>query len=222
MRTHEQDELLHHDVERGRHDKEARMRALLDAATATFARMGYEAATTRQVAEAAGVSEGLIHRYFGGKQGLLMAVIAQRAEFARREFENVPRCDELLPELEVILELALEHGRRYQDHMRVTMCRALIDPDLGRNVGQLFSEARAARVRERLERHRALGNIAPGYDLDAISHAITGMGFASGFIAQICFGVPRERVEHIARELAAVLAAGLSQPPSPTTPEEGP
>jgi AcrR family transcriptional regulator len=54
----------------GKRDKEKRQRSLIDAANAVFAEHGYDAATTRAVAERAGCSEGLIHRYFGGKRGL--------------------------------------------------------------------------------------------------------------------------------------------------------
>ena len=45
-----------------------------------FAKRGYDAATTREVAQAAGVSEQLIQRYFGGKAGLLRAVMKNYAE----------------------------------------------------------------------------------------------------------------------------------------------
>lgn len=45
-------------------------RLLLDAARELFARKDYRATTTREVAEAAGVSEYLLFRHFGSKAGL--------------------------------------------------------------------------------------------------------------------------------------------------------
>ncbi|HEX5139551.1 MAG TPA: helix-turn-helix domain-containing protein, partial [Dehalococcoidia bacterium] len=39
---------------------------MTDAAIAVFSELGYERATTRELAERAGVSEGLIYRHFGG------------------------------------------------------------------------------------------------------------------------------------------------------------
>jgi AcrR family transcriptional regulator len=52
-------------------DRVATSERLKKAAVAVFAAHGYDAATTRAVAETAGVSEQLIQRYFGGKAGLL-------------------------------------------------------------------------------------------------------------------------------------------------------
>ncbi|HEY9263949.1 MAG TPA: helix-turn-helix domain-containing protein [Mycobacterium sp.] len=45
-------------------------RLLLDAARELFARRDYRATTTREIAEAAGVSEYLLFRHFGSKAGL--------------------------------------------------------------------------------------------------------------------------------------------------------
>src|SRR5579862_4074148 len=56
-------------------DRAAKQRALLQAALKLFAGKGYEATTTREIASAASCAEGLIHRYFKGKAGLLTALI---------------------------------------------------------------------------------------------------------------------------------------------------
>src|SRR5947208_1285661 len=67
-------------LRRGEHGAEVRRRALVEAATAVFAEKGYDCATTREVAERSGSSEGLIHRYFGGKHGLLLAILETKAD----------------------------------------------------------------------------------------------------------------------------------------------
>lgn len=48
--------------------------ALLEAAIDIFGRDGFHAASTRAIAQAAGVNQALIGYHFGGKQGLYMAV----------------------------------------------------------------------------------------------------------------------------------------------------
>jgi TetR/AcrR family transcriptional regulator len=67
---------------------------ILKAAVALFAERGYEGASLRAVARAAGVSQPLIHHHFGSKQGLWDAVKAsvvegyagaQAAQFAMTE-----------------------------------------------------------------------------------------------------------------------------------------
>lgn len=50
-------------------------REILDAADVLFGRVGFEAATTREIAEASGANKALIHYHFGGKEGLLDGVL---------------------------------------------------------------------------------------------------------------------------------------------------
>lgn len=52
-----------------------RRQALLDAARATFAEHGFEAATIAAIAQRADVSDGLLYRYFADKRALLAAVL---------------------------------------------------------------------------------------------------------------------------------------------------
>ena len=59
------------------HDSAASKRALLDAGRAVFDEVGYERATTRDIGLRAGVDPALISRYFGGKEGLFLAAIAE-------------------------------------------------------------------------------------------------------------------------------------------------
>jgi AcrR family transcriptional regulator len=48
---------------------------LLEAATALFGERGFDGATTREIAELAGVDATLIARYFGSKTGLYLAAL---------------------------------------------------------------------------------------------------------------------------------------------------
>lgn len=57
-------------VQAGRRPRGEARRLLLDAARDLFARKDYRSTTTREIAEAAGVSEYLLFRHFGSKAGL--------------------------------------------------------------------------------------------------------------------------------------------------------
>ncbi|MBN2839995.1 MAG: TetR/AcrR family transcriptional regulator [Coriobacteriia bacterium] len=57
---------------------EATRQQLLDAAEGVFAERGYARATTKEIAKAAGVSEGTIYRHFADKQQLFQAVFIDR------------------------------------------------------------------------------------------------------------------------------------------------
>jgi AcrR family transcriptional regulator len=64
-------------VARRSYDAQASREALLGAARALFDERGYDRATTREIGERAGVDPALIARYFGSKEGLYLATIAE-------------------------------------------------------------------------------------------------------------------------------------------------
>lgn len=66
---------------------EAVKAALIEAAIDLFARDGD--ASVRAVATHAGVNHGLVHHYFGGKQGLRMAVLERLAASLNRSLDTV-------------------------------------------------------------------------------------------------------------------------------------
>ena len=77
-----------------RRDAEATRTAILEAGKACFARSGYDRASLRDIAAAAGADVALIKRYFGGKEALFIAALKasfrpdpvgdfDRASFAR-------------------------------------------------------------------------------------------------------------------------------------------
>ena len=60
-------------------NKESRFAAILDAAESVFASSGFEGAKMRQIAERAGVAQGLIHYHFANKKNLFESMIARRS-----------------------------------------------------------------------------------------------------------------------------------------------
>jgi AcrR family transcriptional regulator len=58
----------------------ARRNQILDAAAAVFAEKGFHRATTKEIAQTAGVSEGTIYNYFDSKADLLIGIMTRLAE----------------------------------------------------------------------------------------------------------------------------------------------
>ena len=75
--------------------EDERQTEILDAAVAYFAERGYSAATTRDIAAAAGVAEGTIFRYFPTKKSMLHAItlrfLSGAADAAMRPIEEMLR-----------------------------------------------------------------------------------------------------------------------------------
>ena len=64
---------------------------LLEAAMDIFGRDGYEAATTRALARAAGVNIAAIPYYFNGKEGLYQAVVSHIIEIIKQQIDEMVR-----------------------------------------------------------------------------------------------------------------------------------
>jgi len=54
--------------------------AIMDAAYRLLAERGYEAATTKEIARAAGVAPGLVHYYFASKDALVVEMLRRESE----------------------------------------------------------------------------------------------------------------------------------------------
>jgi AcrR family transcriptional regulator len=70
-----------------------RREQVLAAAFELFCEHGYAGTSTRRIAEAAGVTEGLVFHYFGSKEALLLEIAARRHTFAGRVLTFVQRAE---------------------------------------------------------------------------------------------------------------------------------
>ncbi len=66
---------------------EARRNQILDAAAKIFAEKGFHRATTKEIAQAAGVSEGTIYNYFANKGDLVIGIITRLTRFDQLDGE---------------------------------------------------------------------------------------------------------------------------------------
>ncbi|MFD9739568.1 TetR/AcrR family transcriptional regulator [Umezawaea sp. NPDC059074] len=100
-----------------RRDSAATRAALLDAATTLFAERGFDRTTVRDIAAAAGVNQALLFRYFGSKDALYAAVMANRG----RELLEAEDPERLV---KTVLRRMLEEAPRPVDHLLFTALRS--------------------------------------------------------------------------------------------------
>lgn len=197
-------------VEPGRHDKEGRKQALVDAALRTFAGRGYEAATTREIADMAGCSEGLIHRYFGGKRGLLWAALAAKHEDTALRLGDVAQTATTAAEaIEGILLQFVEMFSVREQLFRVVMSRCMVDSEEGVEYGEMIREKQAGALVDYFEPLVERGIFRSDVDIEALSEAVRDVAFMLGFMQLVVFGTDREAVEAKARAVARILASGV-------------
>lgn len=192
-----------------RRDRAAKQHALIRAALRLFASKGYEATTTREIAAAAGCAEGLIHRYFKGKAGLLPAL----AEF-RISQEVLDLSHRLRPaasfEEEFLQLVAWEVDFAWQarDFYRVFIPRAMVDPSVASVVRRAVLSARTQAIMERLQRYRSCRTLPPG-DLDVLVQSVGMLGLVFGFMRPMVLGQDRKLAKEMAMTFAKILVRGV-------------
>jgi AcrR family transcriptional regulator len=127
--------------------------SLIDAATVLFVDRGPNRVTVREIARAAGVNHGLVHHYFGSKDGLLTAVLEQLARRAADELvESDPAAGRFLDggaaaqHGRVLAHLALEARDPASVQAEYPAVRGLVDALRGRGLSPDEASERAAQV----------------------------------------------------------------------------
>lgn len=69
--------------------RQAQRERILDAARAEFIRSGFNAASMATIADTAGISAGLIYRYFESKNAIILAIIEEQLQIARHRIREV-------------------------------------------------------------------------------------------------------------------------------------
>ncbi|WP_139956013.1 TetR/AcrR family transcriptional regulator [Flavicella sediminum] len=92
---------------------------ILEAALHLFAQEGYAASSTSKIAKSAGVSEGLIFRHFGNKNGLLVELLKQTQETINQVFSPIFRETDPKKILLKTLNLPLSIEKKHYDYWRL-------------------------------------------------------------------------------------------------------
>jgi len=97
-----------------------RKEQIIEVATRIFARHGYNAATTKAIAEAAGVTEPILYRHFNGKQEMFVAIARRVSKETLSHWEALI-AEEKSPQeqIRIIAREFPEHQRRLSDAYNV-------------------------------------------------------------------------------------------------------
>jgi TetR/AcrR family transcriptional regulator, regulator of cefoperazone and chloramphenicol sensitivity len=165
------------------HNRAATERALLEAAARLFSKKGYESTTTREISDAAKCAEALIQRYYGGKNGLLVAIVKEGLlRTPTVDIAKLPFVESLTAEIKQIFRATAENLHNRSQHIRITFSRALIDPDF-QDFGKIVMRPeRLAVVEQRLARYRDEGMVDASIDIAAASEMLLGGIFQLAFV----------------------------------------
>jgi AcrR family transcriptional regulator len=105
--------------------KAATRSRILAAARGRFDAAGFDAATTREIAAAAGIAVGTLFNYFPSKEAIAMALVAEALGEARRRFESGPRGESLAEDLFALVAAELRGLRPHRGYVRPVLETAL-------------------------------------------------------------------------------------------------
>jgi AcrR family transcriptional regulator len=195
---------------RRKRNRLAKQHALINAALKLFAARGYDATTTREIAACAGCAEGLIHRYFNGKSGLLLALMSAHASQEVKDLStSLPTEATLEDEIRQIVNWEVDRMWKDRDMFRVTIPHAILDAKVGKFVSKVGPQRHAKAIAERLRRHKGAERVG-NRQIEAISNAIGALGFIFGFMRPAVLGQDRKQAAAYASEIARILSHGLS------------
>ncbi len=97
--------------------KLATRRRILEAAWDCFSKAGFDAATTRDIAAAAGIAAGMLFNYFPAKEAIAMALVAEALGAERLQFEGRPRAESLEEDLFALIAAELRALRLHRGYL---------------------------------------------------------------------------------------------------------
>jgi AcrR family transcriptional regulator len=191
-------------------DRAAKKQALIQAALELFASKGFDVTTTREIAASAGCAEGLIHRYFKGKPGLLAALIESRVSKEALNPHHPSRpARNLEDEFLQLVDQEVERIWQSRDFLRVVIPRAIVDPSVGNAVNKAVISVRAKEISDRLNRCRSSATLPEG-TTEALTEAVGMLGLVFGFVRPVLLGHDRLQAKHMAATMAKVLVGSAA------------
>ena len=190
-------------------NREGKEQALIQAALRLFAAKGYEATTTREIAATAGCAEGLIHRYFNGKAGLLPALVEYHTSDELKEMNRrPPSALGLEEEFLQLVAWEVEHMWKSRDFLRVFIPRAMVDPAVSGVLNMAVLSSRTKAVVERLRHYRQCTTLPPD-QIEALAQSVGMLGMVFGFMRPMVLGQDRASAKKMANTVATVLVRSV-------------
>jgi TetR/AcrR family transcriptional regulator len=186
---------------------------LLDTALNVFSHKGFNGATTKEIAAAAGVTEAVIFRHFPTKQALYQAVLESEIgcpgfqEWLAKAKECMARNDDE-GLFRAIASAIIETHRGDARLHKVMLFAALEGNELALTHHRNFSIPIYALLRDYIVRRQRVGALA-GYDPGAILTAIAGMAARYAVYTQFFGFTPEASDEETIAAFTSILMNGI-------------
>ena len=145
---------------------EEQIQGILEKATDAFARHGYARANISSIAREAGVSVGVLYKYYTDKKGLFTACVRRSLDYLDEVFRETEKTEGSLPELVDTLirrnqEAAREHPEFFRLYHQIT---ASGGPEEIRDIAEVIEGAAARIYRDVLAEAQEKGEVRQDLD----------------------------------------------------------
>jgi AcrR family transcriptional regulator len=172
---------LENTVAKRRLSRQRREAQILDAATRVFASKGFRAATTKEIATEAGVSEGTIYNYFESKYDLLIAMSQRLALESLQQLDHLPPQEDVRAYVTALVRDRFELLEKNVDLIRALMPEVLVDDHLRQAyVEQVLSPALS--YLGAIIENRTKAGIFREVDTEVIGRAMIGAVMSFGYL----------------------------------------
>ncbi|MBN1657860.1 MAG: TetR/AcrR family transcriptional regulator [Anaerolineae bacterium] len=183
---------------------------LLEAAARIFAEKGYARATTRALAEAAGVNEVTLFRHFGSKANLFAAVVDAYAAPGLSASLGLALTGDLENDLTAMGSLVLHLLLERRESMRMMLCEAEHFEEVRQVLAQNPRRLRQV-LADYLRGQQAPGKVRPLH-VEAAAQAFWGMFFAYSFGSWLMDEEmePPLSIDELVREFVSLFVKGIA------------
>jgi AcrR family transcriptional regulator len=188
-----------------------RKRQIIAAAREVFSQKGFSEATTAEIAQQAGVSEGTIYNYFESKRDLLVSLIGGYAldESLLNLFKS-PSINNI-ESLPAVLEDRIEIGFENSDLLTLLLAEIQRTPEFGEQYARQVLVPGLALLKAYLDMRVGNGTLRP-VDTEVGSRIIVGMVVGLIAVHQIEGDggfLSKYSIKDLAEEVANILTVGL-------------
>jgi AcrR family transcriptional regulator len=154
---------------------QARRNQILDAAATVFAEKGFHRATTKEIADTAGVSEGTIYNYFASKADLLIGIMTRLAELENLDEELADALQSDARDfLIAIFRDRMGLVREKDETIQAIMPEIFVNPALRERFYQQFARPTTTLFEQYIRARIELGHIRP-LNVPLAVRAVQGM-----------------------------------------------
>lgn len=192
------DQSLTPDVPRARLTSDERRRTLLEAASAEFARVGFQGASTSRIALRAGCSEPMLYKHFSSKQSLFVAVLRDSVSFFQRKFdEAIDKSEDVRTRTRQYVTMQMRDPSFLELlHLRMLALSIAHEPEVRDTLVEIERRSHE-RIRAFVEHGITEGHIHPDTDPEYVAWGWFGLMLATCYRNKLEPGTYAEMVPHV-------------------------